>query len=42
MKIVLPTTSIKIKDRTPWFNEISSLPIDDPHRNSMKDANISA
>jgi hypothetical protein len=42
LKIVLPTSSIKANDRTPWFNINSSLSEDDPLRNSIKDANISA
>jgi len=42
MKIVLPTSSFKIGDKTPWFNVKNSLPEDSPLRNSIKDANISA
>jgi hypothetical protein len=42
LRVVLPTSSIKVKDRTPWFNINSSLSEDDPLRNSIKDAHISA
>lgn len=42
MKIVLPTSSLKVGDKTPWFSIKSSLPEDSPLRNSIKDANISA
>lgn len=42
LKVVLLTSSLKSKDRTPWFNINSSLPVDDPRRNNIKDANASA
>ena len=42
MRIVLPTSSLKIDGKTPWFNVNSSLPEDSPFRNNIKEANRSA